>query len=68
METYTIKKAFISEGCTQLSISASNLYYAEINESKTISAIENELNTDAILERCDLILALIKEIDELNKL
>ena len=68
MEKYTIEKSFITEGSTQLSISAANLYYAEINEAKTISAIENEANTDAILERCEMVLTLIKEIEELNKM
>ena len=67
MDTYTIKKAYHWTSDNEVEIQSKNMIYAELGSTHIGCQCANQLNADAILDRCSQISALTKEIDELNK-
>ena len=67
MDTYTIKKAYHWTNGDELEIKSKNLTYAEFGTTHAGCQCVNQVNIDAILDRCNQVAVLIREIDELNK-
>ena len=68
MNTYVIKKtypAICDNG--EISIESENLYYSEMFASHSGCQCNNTENQDQIHEKCRQIVALIRQIEDLNK-